>query len=229
MPDNVMVGRFGEVYVLDWGLAVSVRPGDNQRLPQVADIRSIAGTPQYMAPEMVAADTSRIGTRSNRRRRVDLPLTTPLRRQKCGMSGLVIVLVIMAILAVPVAGILAAIAIPSFVRYTQVAKMTEAKVNLRTLCTAEEAYFVRNNAYLPAGPAPSEVPASTQVDFPQDEAFAKLGFAPGKVRYQYRVEVRANGDGAPAVHAIAHGDLNGDGKRSTLELPCGGALQEERE
>jgi serine/threonine-protein kinase len=41
-PDNVMVGDFGEVYVLDWGVAT--RPGP---------VRHVAGTIVYMAPEML--------------------------------------------------------------------------------------------------------------------------------------------------------------------------------
>lgn len=41
-PDNVMIGDFGEVYVLDWGVAM--RPGPT---------RQVAGTIVYMAPEML--------------------------------------------------------------------------------------------------------------------------------------------------------------------------------
>ncbi len=41
-PDNVMIGHFGEVYVLDWGVAT--RPGP---------ARHVAGTLVYMAPEML--------------------------------------------------------------------------------------------------------------------------------------------------------------------------------
>lgn len=47
-PENVMVGGFGEVYLLDWGIAT--KPGEEEAGP-------IVGTPVYMAPEMVLGHT----------------------------------------------------------------------------------------------------------------------------------------------------------------------------
>ncbi len=44
-PDNVMVGRFGEVYLLDWGVAHDPAAS--------APIEGIVGTPVYLAPELV--------------------------------------------------------------------------------------------------------------------------------------------------------------------------------
>lgn len=46
--DNVMIGVFGEIYVLDWGIALSLPEGCD-----VAERTTIVGTPASMAPEVV--------------------------------------------------------------------------------------------------------------------------------------------------------------------------------
>jgi serine/threonine-protein kinase len=64
-PDNVMIGAFGEVYVLDWGAAVTTRDDFGDLLPLAREVSRLAGTPQYMAPEMAVADGSRISERTD--------------------------------------------------------------------------------------------------------------------------------------------------------------------
>jgi eukaryotic-like serine/threonine-protein kinase len=57
-PANVMVGDFGEVYVLDWGIAWLVDELPNQ------DGEHLLGTPGYMAPEQLA-DANDVDERSD--------------------------------------------------------------------------------------------------------------------------------------------------------------------
>jgi predicted Ser/Thr protein kinase len=52
-PDNVMIGAFGEVVLLDWGLACRTEGLDESWIPRAAAQKYAAGTPAFMAPEMV--------------------------------------------------------------------------------------------------------------------------------------------------------------------------------
>jgi len=52
-PSNVMIGDFGEVYLLDWGIAVALHDDGSGRLPLAVNATELAGTPCYMAPEMI--------------------------------------------------------------------------------------------------------------------------------------------------------------------------------
>ena len=64
-PENVMIGSFGEVYVVDWGIAVALRDDGSGLLPLAADVKEMTGTPAYMAPEMLGLPGSRLSERTD--------------------------------------------------------------------------------------------------------------------------------------------------------------------
>lgn len=62
-PDNVMVGTHGQVYLMDWGIALlrqSQRPSDTSQADP-----PVLGTPAYMAPEQARGELDAIDERSD--------------------------------------------------------------------------------------------------------------------------------------------------------------------
>ncbi|MGC4122558.1 MAG: hypothetical protein QM765_49885 [Myxococcales bacterium] len=133
-------------------------------------------------------------------------LETP---KKSGGLSWVVVLAIIAAGSVPCLGILAAIAIPNFIKFQLRSKASEAVINLSAIRTAEVAYQGEHERYVAAGPVPAQVPGKMKQEFVADDGFKALGWSPeGRVYYQYEVKVT----GPKSVVVTARGDIDGDGK-----------------
>lgn len=62
-PHNVMLGDFGEVFLVDWGLAARV---GGEKTPEGLSLESaLGGTASYMAPEMALGEVDRISFASD--------------------------------------------------------------------------------------------------------------------------------------------------------------------
>ena len=64
-PENIMVASFGQVYLMDWGLArlIKTRPASGQRSQMEAP--GPVGSPAYMAPEQARGNPAEMDERSD--------------------------------------------------------------------------------------------------------------------------------------------------------------------
>ena len=115
-------------------------------------------------------------------------------------------------IVVAIIGILAAIAIPNFMRFQLKAKSSEGKVNIAAIRTAQESFLAEFGTYIPAGVLPAAVPGVQKVAFTipvtdPPHGFSTLGWSPeGSVFFQYAVAATST---AYTISAAA--DIDGNG------------------
>jgi len=64
-PENVMVGAFGEVLVLDWGLAKVLREASEAPSFRRTGESAVLGTPGFMSPEQQAGGSATVDVRTD--------------------------------------------------------------------------------------------------------------------------------------------------------------------
>jgi type IV pilus assembly protein PilA len=104
-------------------------------------------------------------------------------------------------IVVAIIGILAAIAIPNFLRFQLKAKTSEGKVNLAAIRTAEESYLAEFGNYVASAAFPAASVDSQKHAWPATAGgFDTVGWGPeGKVFFQYAVAATGNGYTASAL------------------------------
>ncbi len=132
-------------------------------------------------------------------------------------------------IVVAIIGVLASVAIPSFINYQLTAKRAEAYANLSSLAKAQKSYFAEFSAFVAAEPEPwwtgGDLPTTVKRDkTPISAAFGTVGWEPdGNVFFDYDTATGVDpilGDCGTCTDncftSSAYGDLDGDGLFSIL-------------
>lgn len=122
------------------------------------------------------------------------------------------------VIVVGIVGLLAAIAIPNFLRYQLRAKSSEAATNLQAISKAQESYFAEFGSYVSVlTPVPATIPGDTKAPWSNGTNFEVLGWAPeGRIFFQYAVNADNPGGGSSLLRytAEAAADIDADGAPS---------------
>jgi type IV pilus assembly protein PilA len=113
-------------------------------------------------------------------------------------------------IVVAIIGILAAIAIPNFLRFQLKSKTSEGKVNLAAIRTAEESYLAEFGTYVGSTEYPVGSVTSQKQAWPASAGgFDKVGWGPeGKVFFQYAVATGGIGYTASAIANLDNNAVN---------------------
>ena len=121
-------------------------------------------------------------------------------------------------IVVAIIGILAAIAIPNFVKMQYKAKRAELPSNVKAVKEAEEIYNSENDQYLAVGANPAAAPGKKATAWTSSTGFNNLNWHPdGKVRGSYSVTTTATSNGTPGgdFEVMGVADVDGDGTETT--------------
>ena len=121
-------------------------------------------------------------------------------------------------IVVAIIGILAAIAIPNFLRFQLKAKSSEGKTNLAAIRTAEQSYYSEFGVFVSANASPANNMQNQKMDFVNEDmtgmGFDQLGWSPeGQVYFNYGVAINMNG-----YTASAGADIDADSNYPELGL-----------
>jgi type IV pilus assembly protein PilA len=132
-------------------------------------------------------------------------MTIAIRRGQKGFT-LIELMIVVAII-----GILAAIAIPNFLRFQLRARSSEGKTNIAAIRTSEESFQAEFGNYVStSGVAPTTTIGSNKQPMTANAGFSSLGWAPeGEVYFNYGTTTITTVENGYNIGAQA--DIDGDG------------------
>jgi hypothetical protein len=156
------------------------------------------------------------------------PPASPRRRRSRNLVIAVVVFAILGGAAIPVLGILAAVAIPNFIQYQTRAMRAEVPMNIAGIRVAELAYRDNFGVFYPI---PEPIPLDPVmlgrrgVDWPGGTPFDTLGWSTtGTVRGTYWVTVSEDGQDFE-VHGLCDLDEDGEPAHYTATRELGVTMQ----
>ena len=115
-------------------------------------------------------------------------------------------------IVVAIIGILAAIAIPNFLKYQAKSKQSEAKMNLGSLGTCAESYFAEHDTFVPANNPTNTVSATAAND---------IGWAAtGTTRYDYYYSDNAGAEILYSINSATGVEIGAPGLANAAPFPA---------
>jgi type IV pilus assembly protein PilA len=126
-------------------------------------------------------------------------------------------------IVVGIIGVLAAIAIPNFLRYQLRTRVTETLTHLKGIGSSEDAYYAEHGTYVsvPSGVPAAMVGGTQRVPWPGGTRFDVIGWSPdGGVVFQYAVQADDPSSSGALTRFTAEtmADLDNDGVHSYYAL-----------
>lgn len=141
-------------------------------------------------------------------------------------------------IVVAIIGLLASVAIPSYIKYMRRSMTSEAAMNIRRMYDGAVTYYIAEHADAngvaqdrkfpaDAGPTPAVIPAATRVVVPQlqwsSAEWQQLDFMlSDPIRFSYSFDSNGLTGNSAFAQMIAQGDLDGDGVPSLFQRSCTG-------
>ncbi len=134
-------------------------------------------------------------------------------------------------IVVAIIGILSAIAIPNFIKFQLRSRVSEGRLNLAGIRTAQASYYAEMGTFVAFAAAPGGIPNNFKTAWPGgcsippvplDPGYCAIGWHPeGDVYFNYTAAVTGGPGPSQELFAVAESDIDGDLVRNVwgIQIP----------